>query len=244
MELIDFRFQIALFGNFDDISPNLETIKYFLEAFADKGFIPSQYSEISLDIVEGPKANLPRLSLTSNDSSWNIRFSNDRVDFILTNINIGVFEMLTKESFLKEFEEIYKKINKQFPKKIKRIGFVNHYLIKGLELKSVSKKLNNLPDFFNETPTIELIHKIANRTTIKVPEDEIINVSVELKKLKTKMRINNKPSDFDGLIFRIDLNTLSDRNDYRFFNENIVTTLNESSKIEEIVKNGYLQKLQ
>lgn len=114
MNSIQLRYQIALFGNFDEITPTVENIKFFIENFSDKGFIPSQFNELNLGVPNIPPTNASRLSLTSNDSSWNIMFGKERLDFILTNTNIGIYQMPTKDSFLSTFNEIYSKISTNY----------------------------------------------------------------------------------------------------------------------------------
>lgn len=244
MEVIDFRFQVALFGNFDDISPNIDVIKYFIEVFSDKGLIPSQYNELSFDIAGGAGKNANRLSLTSKDSSWNIRFSQDRADFVLTNIDIGKFRMLSKADFLSDFKEIHAKINEKYPRKIKRLGFVNQYLIKGVLIDDVSKKISNTPEILTDTPSIEFSNKVATRTKIKVPDEELINISGEIRWLRTNMKIENKEQIFDGLLMTIDINTLAEKTEYRIDVDKINNILAKSSTIEDSVRDGYLKLLQ
>lgn len=244
MEIIDFRFQVALFGNFDDISPNVDVIKYFIEVFADRGLIPSQFNELSFDIAGGAGKNANRLSLTSKDSSWNIRFSHDRADFVLTNIDIGKFSMLSKADFLSDFNEIHARINEKFPKKIKRLGFVNQYLITGIPIDDVSKKISRTPEIMTDTPSIEFSNKVATRTTIKVPEEEIMNISGELRWLRTNMKIENQDKIFDGLLMTIDINTLGEKTEYRIDADKIKNILAESTTIEDSVREGYLKLLQ
>src|SRR5690554_3572486 len=238
MEIIDFRFQVALFGNFDDISPNVDVIKYFIEVFADRGLIPSQFNELSFDIAGGAGKNANRLSLTSKDSSWNIRFSHDRADFVLTNIDIGKFSMLSKADFLSDFNEIHARINEKFPKKIKRLGFVNQYLITGIPIDDVSKKISRTPEIMTDTPSIEFSNKVATRTTIKVPEEEIMNISSELRWLRTNMKIENQDKIFDGLLMTIDINTLGEKTEYRIDADKIKNILAESTTIEDSVREG------
>ena len=243
MKIVNFRFQVALFGNFDDISPNIDVIKYFIEVFADRELIPSQYNELSFDISGGAGKNVNRLSLTSKDSSWNIRFSNNRADFVLTNINIGKFPMPSKIDFLSDFKEIHAKINEKFPKKVKRLGFVNQYLITGIPINDVSKRISNIPEIFTDTPSIEFSNKIATRKTIKIPDEELMNVSGELRWLKTNMKIEDQDKAFDGLLMTIDINTLVEKTEYRLGADKINNILAESTSIEDSVREGYLKLL-
>ena len=243
MNSIQLRYQIALFGNFDEITPTVENIKFFIENFSDKGFIPSQFNELNLGVPNIPPTNASRLSLTSNDSSWNIMFGKERLDFILTNTNIGIYQMPTKDGFLSTFNEIYSKISKNFPKKLKRIGFVCQYLIRDIELPSLSKKINISPSYFNNNSLIEFSNRYASRSNIKVPQDEIVNTSGELSWIKTLMAIDGKNSLFDGLMLNIDINSLAENQDYRFDDVKLQLFLTEVSKIETKVFEDYSKML-
>jgi hypothetical protein len=240
MDKVLLRFQIVLFGNFDDINPSADNIKYFIENFSEQGLIPSQFNELRLGIPNIQPANNSRLSLTSNDSSWNIMFGKERLDYTLTNINIGVFELPAKENFLKTFKAIYEKLYLKFPKNIKRIGFVCQYLIRDADLNSFSQKNVIRPSFF-EKSLIEFSNRYACRTSVKIPNDEIINVIGELTWVRTLMMMNNRYSPYNGLLLNLDINTLIENPDFRLNNTMIDNFLCEASKIEDSLVQEYIK---
>jgi hypothetical protein len=239
MEIINLRHQVVVFGNFDDITPNMDNIKYFIEVFADKNLIPSQFKEISLNLTGNTVKNndLARLSLTSINGMWNIRFNVDRIDFVLTNSNIGRVEMPNTESFLAEVEDILTKVSQKFPKTYKRVGLVSQYLFKDIDAKQSSQKANKAINFFDEKPIVEWSNKTTTRTTVQIPEAEIINISNELRWIKTNIKINDRNGLFDGLLLNIDINTINENQNYRFNSKNLKILLKEISQISETLKN-------
>lgn len=239
MKKIELKFQLALFGNFDDIIPNVDTIKYFLEEFSDKGLIPNQYHEVSIDPATGTSSNGNRLNLTSSDQSWNVRFGFDRMDILLSNTNVEVTEMLSQAKFIEECIGILNVINTKFPKKVKRIGFVIQHLIADIELSQVVDKFSKPTNFHHESGAIEFHNKIASRSSIKIPEDEIMNVSSELRWLNTNFKMENKYSPLNGLLFTTDVNTILENNDYRFDLDRIKNVVKESSKITNTLAEQY-----
>ena len=115
MKLENLKYQISLFGNYEEIVPNIETIKQFVELFTDEKLIPNQFKEFNLDLKE----EMSRLSLTSIDNSFTINFNSDRIDFILTNINLGVFSMLDFSTFINNIKNYVLKIDSVSKKKHK-----------------------------------------------------------------------------------------------------------------------------
>lgn len=245
MEEINLRHQIVVFGNYDDITPNIDTIKYFIDVFADKNLIPSQFTEISLNLTGNTVNNsdTSRLSLTSTNGMWNIRFNVDRIDFVLTNSNIGKIDMPGAESFLTEVDDILTKVSKKFPKTHKRVGLVSQYLFKGIDSSNSSKKANKTITFFNDKPIIEWSNKTATRITIQIPEAEVINISNELRWVKTNIKIEDKSALFDGLLLNIDINTINENQNYRFNNDNLKLLLKEISQIGEVLKKENIETL-
>lgn len=244
MKNIDLRYQIALFGNFDDVTPNINTIKYFIDVYSDRDLIPNQYHEVSLDAVTGAGSKGNRLSLTSEDQSFNIRFGFDRMDVMLTNNNINVTTMKERDAFIDDFKNIYDHINSKFPKKIKRIGLVSQYLISGVDLSQVASSFFKLTKFHEKPPLIEFNNKIVNRTTIDVPEEEILNVAGELRWLKTNLQINNKNEAFEGLLFATDINTIPENAEYRFDKDKIDMVLRELSRVAKLLESEYINILE
>lgn len=238
MEVITLRHQIVIFGNYDDITPNMDNIKYFIDVFSDKNLIPSQFREVNVNLTENTVKNteLSRLSLTSTDGMWNIRFNIDRIDFVLTNSNIGKVDMPNTELFITEVEDILTKVHKKFPKSYKRVGFVSQYLFKNIDTNTSSQKANKTIIFFNEKPIIEWSNKTTTRIPIHIPEQELINISNELRWVKTNIKVEDKNMLFDGLLLSIDINTINENQNYRFNTNNIKVLLKEISKIRAEIK--------
>lgn len=243
MKKIDLRFQLALFGNFDDIIPNVDTIKYFLEEFSERGLIPNHYHEVNIDATTGTSSKGNRLSLTSSDQSWDVKFGFDRMDIVLSNSNIDVIEMPAQESFINDCNDIYTTVIKRFPKKVKRIGFVNQFFISDLDLSVVVDKFSRPTQFYSESGAIEFKNKIVGRSSIKIPEEEIVNVSSELTWLKTNLKVEDKNSLFEGLLLTTDVNTISENGEYRFDLDRIEKVIEESLKITNRLTEEYFSIL-
>ncbi|UYQ93958.1 hypothetical protein MKQ68_02470 [Chitinophaga horti] len=242
MDVQNIRYQVALFGSYEDITPSLDNIQYFLDAFKDKGLLPSYYSEIRHGENQfGQNAN--RFQLISTDRGVQIIFGVERIDIYQTNVNVGTMEMPDKSTFIKETIEMIARINSKFNKTHKRIGFVTQTAITSIDLRSFTDKaLNTLP-FLKQKPPVECVHKIVVRDTINIPATERLNISVESLWQKAMMRKNNQDVMVDGLLTIVDINTHQDNHGYRFSQENIVSFLEQVLTTEEKIVSEHIQTL-
>ncbi len=238
MNIKNFKYQISLFGNYDDITPSIEVIKYFMELFADKNLIPNRREGIRIDIAEDLKQGKnikqvddSKLNLTSIDKSWNINFESNKISFAFTDPNLGVFEMPTLDYFVEEVNDIIKKIESKYPKKNNRIGLTTNFLIDGEDINNIQDKLQNNFSFFKGKKISSWTNRLAVTETISNPSEEILNVVYDISMIKASLLMNNKDSIFNGLFLTLDINTLHENIDYRFDNRNIADFLNELKKL-------------
>lgn len=250
MGQIVLRYQISIFGSVDEIKTSTENIKFFIDKLSDKGFIPNQFTEVSLEIkselnkgTETSNVETSRLRLSDSDKKWDIRFASDRIDFLFVNSNIGQIKMLEKDVFLSEVYEFIERINEKYQIKSKRVGLLTQYLYDGLDVNKVSSSFQNNIDFFNQKPIIDWNIKTATRHIID-SINEVANFSTEIRKIQRPMKINNGTSLFDGLLLNIDINTLAENESYRFTIESIKSFLNEFSTVETTILNETNAKLQ
>ncbi|KAA6326223.1 hypothetical protein EZS27_024643 [termite gut metagenome] len=234
---IGLKYQISLFGNYAEISPNPETVKYFLDQFSVKGFIPNTQNEINIVFGTNPSLNqntsTQRLRLSNSDGSWNINFGSGRIDFILTNINIDVFKMLDFDTFIDESKDYIKKISQKFSNKHRRIGIVTDYLLFE-PIEGLQKKFNRSIPFFEERQLQEWTCNVSAKE--KVDNNETLNVISTVRKIKMPIFKNSKQMIFDGVHISFDSNTVDENKNYRFDQsnidiniDNIVTVLNRIS---------------
>ena len=246
METIKLRYQISLFGNYDEITPSSENMKFFIENFSDKGLIPNQIRQLSIDMTSkepSSKTDL-RLNLTDSDKKWDVKFNSNRIDIVFLNSNIGVIKEISKEDFLKEAIDLLNRINQKFNKSHKKLGFVFQYLIDSTDIFNDSKLFLNSIDYFNEKSMSDWSSRVATRSKLTYNDnhEEIVNVISEARRINQPMNIKNNFALFEGVFINIDINTLSENQNYRFQFENLNSIFNEMSKIEASIINQIAQK--
>lgn len=246
MKTIDLRYQVTIFGNFDDVTPTSENLKFFIDEFYDKNLIPNQFTEVSVELRNKETKNIEstRLRLSDMENRSDIRFLSDKLVITFLNSNIGVVKMITKEQFLKEINNILLSLDKKFSKTYKRIGFVTQYLTSGFENLKTINAFSKIPTFFDTKPIVDWSNSLATRMKIEEKNlyDEIVNASYDLKMVSQIMKIENKIANFNGAILNIDINTIDENQNYRLKKEIIENILNKFLEIEDNVKNQIFEK--
>jgi hypothetical protein len=239
---IDLKYQVVLFGSYEDIAPKPEIIKFFIESFADKGLIPTTFQEVS------PAGIINRFSLSSSDGLWLIEFSTNRIDIHKTNKDIGVTEIGTIEQFIVEAKEIVAIIDSKFPKKYNRMSLNTRYLLHEMDeeaMASVYKKLNNPIDIYQENPIADWSNRAVSRIAYEISENsELCNVISEVKRTTGNHTFNSKPAKIDRVELHFDLNTYQGNTDYRFDSNSLINFLDTISKVEADLKTKYLNLIE
>jgi hypothetical protein len=246
MEKINLRYQVSLFGNYDEIVPNSENIKFFFDNFTNKGMMPYQTQEVSIDITseESNYKNSHRLSLADLERKWNIKFNSDRIDIVFVNSNIGVTEMISKEDFLKETMFFLEKIDSKFTKSHKRVAFVTNHLFTPADISKSSKSFTNSIDYFDGKSILEWSNRVATRVKLLYGgQEDVVNVISAMRSIGQPMMIKNTHSFFQGLALNIDINTIPENETYRFRFQDLESMFNEMLRIDEIVEAQNIQKL-
>jgi|SRR5690554_1244753 len=241
---INLRFQLAMFGSYEDIAPKPDTLKYLIDAFADKELIPTTVQELDL---ANPLSPVNRLSLKSADEVWSIDFGANRIDIQKNNKDVGVVKMGDFKQFLEEAKKIVEIIDKKFPKKHNRLAIVSRYLLKQMSKEEISdlfyKNVNTI-DIFKQSEPIEWNNRVVTRVQQKISEnEEIINVIAELNRIKGNLIINSKNEVIDRVELRFDINTYQGTTDFRFELKDLFLFVDEAYNIESKLLKDYIKLL-
>src|SRR5947209_3134165 len=124
------QFQAAVFGNFSTVQPNADTIKAFMDGFADLKLIPS--------VLETPEARSPagitfrigpdiRFLFRSEDGRWTVSFQNERVDILTVKADPKGEDLTSEKEFIDKAVDLLKTIRERVPVKYKRLSFVTKH---------------------------------------------------------------------------------------------------------------------
>jgi hypothetical protein len=238
---INLKYQIAIFGVFEDITPNSDTLKYLIETFADKELIPTTFQELNPII---PDQIINRLSLKSSDDVWTIEFSSNRIDIIKSNTNFGVTKMNSVSEFVNDVKDIIKKINDKFPKKYNRLALVTRHLLKEMsieEMSSIYHKTVKTVETYQKSEPVEWNNRVVARIPVLIKNEETFNIISEINRIKGNLKINSKLQKIDRVELKFDINTFQAITEYRFDFEDLIIFLDNALKIEENLELEYLK---
>lgn len=241
---INLNFQISLFGSYEDITPKPDTLKYFIDVFADKELIPTTVQELDLG---NPLKPINILSLKSTDDVWSIEFGANRIDIQKINKDVNIVDMGSLKQFLDEVKHIVEVIDNKFPKKHNRLALVTRYLMKQMSQEEMSEILyKNVKtiDIFRNNDPIEWNNRVVTRIKQNIVElPETINIIAELNRIKGTLKINSQNEAVDRVELRFDINTYQGITDYRFEKNELFAFFDEAYTIENQLKSDYINLL-
>jgi hypothetical protein len=222
--MISLNYQVSLFGNYAEIAPNSENIRYFLDQFSEKGFIPNTQNEINIS----ENVNIPRLRLSKSDNSCHINLQSERIEFILANIDINVFDMPDFDVFIADCKDYIKKISQKYPNKHRRIGIMRNLFCPDQNEKFQNKFINNIP-FFDNNLLQEWMYNVSTRENIA--NGEVLNITNTIRKIKLQITKNSRLTILDGILLNFDANTIDENKNYRFDEKNINNSIDNIADI-------------
>lgn len=235
---INVKYQVALFGSFQDITPTPDILKYLIDSFAEKQLIPTTFQEI------GNTGVLNRLILKSSDDIWNIEIGSNKLDIFKNNRNIGVSDMNSLSIFIADAKHIAKIFDDKFHKKYNRLALVTRHLLKEMSpeeiLESFKKNFNTIPLYKNNIP-VDWKNRIVTRLPLKLKNKEISNVISEISRIRGTLLINSKIQTIDRIELKFDINTFQGNGDYRFENDDVCLFLDEALKLESTLESEYVK---
>lgn len=240
------KFQVGLFGAFEDITPTPGTLKYFLDVFTDLDLVPSVFQEINIPSgvaqftfgTGGPE----RFSLSKSDGSLNISFSLARIDIKFVKPLMDSEMKVELHPFLELVNFIIQKINDKFPKKFHRITLISEYAHSEMEPHQLSSAFskNLIPvALYEEHEPTEWQSRIVAQVAANFNGGEICNAISTVNRTIIALKTKDQIRMADGIIYNFDINTSHLNTEYRFGVENIAEFLNEAARLEESLHSDY-----
>lgn len=238
------QFQVILFGNFEDIAPKPDTLKYFIEQFADKEVIPTTRQEIDFS---KPGVITNRVGLVSNDGLWSIDFGKNRIEIQKNSPDVDTMLIGEIQEFIKEAKKIVKVINTRFPKKFNRFALISASLTPKLASSDITKlfnKINSPIKLFEDKEIVEWNNRAVARHITGIKVEEIFNLIADISRIKSdtmpNFKVDNSKDDkLDRIELKFDINTHQGTTDYRFDLSELKKFLDVACKLENQMKQEY-----
>lgn len=241
MKTFGLNYQISLFGDYSEVTPTVGNSQKAFELFSPKGMVTGQAFEFKINPGEAQPVAISRLSLGTPDNSWRITFNSDRLDIILTNVDLNVFNMLSFGDFIQRAKEYTGLADSMLKKSFRRIGVIQNILINEISVNAVGKKFGNSIPFFDDKEIGEWYNRKSTRMRTNREELNVVN---DIRSIKTPIRINSKQSIFDGVLINLDINTIDENRDYRFDSGNYATIIDEISVLQTEISQQIISHIQ
>lgn len=242
MKTFSLNYQVSLFGDYPEVTPTVSNSQKAFERFSSQGMIPGQAFELKINPGGAQPVATSRLSLGTPDQSWRITFNSDRLDLILTNVDLNVFDMPPFVDFVSKSKEYIALANSIFEKSFRRIGVIQNILISEISIDAVERKFGNSIPFFSDKKIGEWYNRKSTR--FMASRGEELNVVSDIRSIKTPVRIDSKQTIFDGILVNLDINTLDENRDYRFNGDNYVTIIKEISDLHVGVSQQIISRIE
>lgn len=241
MNNIKLKYQISLFGamNFDN---NQENIIKLMQLLIKYSLFPSYINEMDINTISGQSLSRKILRLNNPNTNFTIIFAMDRIDFVQEPLDLKSTNFTTLDEFITDVTDIVKILikNKLLPAIFNRVALVTDELSTDLSddtLANIYKDLHS--SFFDSSRTAK--DWSINIGEIEAFNDESINVLKQLSKIEGTMVVSNQAHKLKGLKLLFDINTLFEKNEYRFTEEKLIEFFQKAKEIREndleIIKN-------
>lgn len=245
MHQINLRYQLVVYGDYNEVIPSAENVQFFVNEFADKSFIPSIFQQLRFNSSNLGMKNetVNRIALTSQDQTWLVKFNTDKIDISLTN---GLLDenFLSSDDFTNQSIDILQKIAKKFPKKYNRIGFITQTLTREIDPKATFGLFNKSLEYIDSAVPTQWNNKFAFRKLIEIEDKkEIVNINTDLGWGKAGLNQNNKFIEFEGLLMGLDINTLFEEKTSRYNVSNVELFINRVLAHEKQIRSDLNKRI-
>lgn len=249
MNKMKLKYQIGLFGNFDDIKQTPDTVKKLMEVmqkFDSYTLLLNTMTEITLNAKTGTPTQVNRISFVDQNSGLQIMFGSKRLDFIKELRDDNSNNMGELADYIKLVKDIIVELSDTFIdfKNFNRLSLLTDCFINDISIakkESIYKKLLNETFFGNENIK-EWSVQIVNKDEGKELKEKINNI-LSINRLQGQLIINNHGKDIDGIKVMIDINTKAEDLDFRFNIDSINNFLIDSLEKNTLISNDINNKL-
>jgi len=224
-------YQSALFGDFREVLPTPEKITLLMEAFKDKGFIPSTF--LDFDPLYPNPVN--RISFISENNEWRMNIGNQRIDIYKNSLNIIGDNLGEMQQFVIECADIFARFLSKFDKKGNRIALVGNYFFNDTNTEKYNsfylKLRNSYGIYKNVVPFEWNIRDVVKKSIKQENHEEVFNVGTALDRFQGQIFNNNETIFVDRINLLFDINSIPENIEPRYDINKIIWSLNTTCSI-------------
>lgn len=219
------HYQFGFYASNTNLEPEPDIIARLLEAFKDKGFIPTTIQEFQISPT--PRMRL-QLQFATSNGEWNLAFEPYRV--LLKKENVSRTDIGSPENFADEAEEIFQRLLGLKPFNGTRLT----YIMKGLLPEMPADKLvevngrvlNLLPFYVQHSPYQWTTRNVSEWEVMLGEKAEHLNVITDINRVQMKLLRDIESVSFDRIQIGFDINTYQSNTALRFCADDVRLFLN------------------
>lgn len=242
---IGLKYQVSVFGDFNNIDVNPENIYKLMDIFKDERLIPTTIQEFVINQNNSNPITVVRPRLTTVNNEWSIEISSNRIDVEQRSIDNSIFPEDKLEMFVRKSSNYISRILNAFTRKGSRLALNTNEIIKNIsEHNENALRPNTGFDFFSTNEMVEWTSQSVARVDFQLNEDknEKVNVVLALAKINNGVVINGYNIE-NGLAINFDINTMPNNTNFRFNDELIEKYFIEAIKKRNEIFNDVRRKI-
>lgn len=214
--ITDIRYSLFAFGQFEDMTPSIETIKQFSDLMT-KYKLESGVA-IEAEITPQGLRQFNGLRLSTSDDSMVVEFKRGSMEISCVNADLNVTDVCEYNTFQTFVDNVILKDalkNKRF----KRIGFIHHVIVEGINHSEVAKRFVQIPIYNNLKMRDDW--KIVWPAMTNLEDTTLVNAHTTIQRGKRHIIRDSQKEKMDGIDLIVDINTLKENMEYRYNNINL-----------------------
>lgn len=216
--LADRVYKVSVFGEFESIQPDPETMLSFMQRFGEEGFVPSLYVEVLASPNGAIQKN--RVALITNTGDRKITIGSSRIDIEFIQNEDMQFTKEERDAFNSFASETIEFVFSQYSKASNRLAINTESLLIDLtddQIESFGRRFTTPITIYGENPIKEWSIRLVTRKQEKINDKtEQFNVITAIKKAVLQKAKDNQPILSEGFSISGDLNTVAENQSYRF----------------------------
>lgn len=224
-------YQAGFFADFENITPNADTIPPLLNAFRDLELLPTTFIQFS----EGKRHTRLRMATSTNE--WFVDFDVHRINITKNPISHRGSNMGDIGEFSDKARDFVERIHKLFPRAGTRLSLVTKNLLEERDdeqLKNAYRRVLNPSQFYVENPPHDWRARYVSRvSTVLDGNEEQLNVITTISRIQGEFSDMESVEAFDKLQLEFDINTFQGNRTPRFDPEDLRIFFGKAMELRE-----------
>lgn len=209
--ITDIRYSVVVFGQFEDMTPTRDLLQQFSTLMTQYHLENGMAIETELT-PQGIK-QFTGMRLCAKDGSLVVEFKRGSMEISYINTNINVVETFNYQTF-KSFVARAIDVEQLRSRRFKRIGFIHHVLVEGVDHSKAAKNIVHIPCY--NSLKMRDDWSVVWPAATELSDKTLVNIHTTISRGKRTILRDSKQEILDGIDIVFDVNTFRENTDYRY----------------------------